>query len=196
MKSARQVILYASVWLACLLAAMAAPRLSRAQPLPKVSAAVTFRCLWWSDLQKNGLNPNSPPPKNTEVTISKWEYTDPIEVPHPDVVDVVVDLRNQLDSPAENLVVDISARWKTGPQRNKARAVWRRGASLKRFTAVRLDARGSLSLRVPVNLAEKMNALSASRSWPWALRVRVAISTASGRPVQKITADLPIIPGD
>jgi hypothetical protein len=196
MKTAHRAILHASVWLACLLTATIAPQLSRAQSPPKVSAAISFRCLWWSDQQKNGLNPNSPPPKNTEVTISKWEYSDPIEVPHPDVVDIVVDLRNQADRPAENLVVDISALWKIGQKKNKARAAWGKPFSLKRMPAIRLEARGAQSFRVPINLAEKMTALSARRFWPWALRAQVTVSTRSGKLLQKITIDLPIIPGD
>lgn len=144
----------------------------------------------------NGLNPNSPPPKNTEVRIEKWEYSDPIGVPHPGVVDVVVDLLNEGDVRVSDLVVDVSAFWKTGPQKSKARARWNRRVSLRRFSAVSLEARGAQTLRAPVNVAEKMKRLAATRSWPWMLRVQVTISTASGKLLRQTTADLPITPGD
>src|SRR5262245_8658291 len=61
---------------------------------PALRADVAFACLWWSEAQMEGLNPNAPPPKRTEVRITKWEYSDPVGVPHPDVVDVVVILAN------------------------------------------------------------------------------------------------------
>jgi hypothetical protein len=163
---------------------------------PNVMAAVTFRCLWWSEEQMKGLNPNSPPPKATEVTIKRWEYSDPIGAPHPDVVDVVVDLRNRTDAPANNLVVYVSALWQIGPQKNKARAVWGKRALLRRFSAVSLDAHGSQTLRAPVNLAEKMKKLVGARSWPWRLRAQITVTSVSGKLLHRNTADLPIIPGD
>ncbi|MGH9769804.1 MAG: alpha/beta hydrolase [Blastocatellia bacterium] len=113
MRTIHLAMLRVSVCLACLLAPAATPHFSWAQPpaasAPNVTATVSFRCLWWSEEQMKGLNPNSPPPKTTEVTIKRWEYLDPIGAPHPDVVDVVVDLRNQTDAPANNPVVYVSA---------------------------------------------------------------------------------------
>jgi hypothetical protein len=194
-----RAILRAPVFLVCSLAGAGATHSSWAQPRvpePKVSATVSFRCLWWSEEQMNGLNPNSPPPKNTEVRIEKWEYSDPIGVPHPDVVDVVVELRNEGEVKAGNLVVDVSAFWMTGPQKSKARARWERRVSLRRFSAVSLEARAAQTLRVGVNVAEKMKKLRATRSWPWTLRAQITVSTASGKLLAKTTADLPITPGD
>jgi hypothetical protein len=187
-------------WLGFLLLLTMMPHFPRAQsPVvsnPKISGAITFRCLWWSDEQKNGLNPNSPPPKTTEVIIDKWEYSDPIEVPHPDVVDLVVDLRNDSNEPAQNLTVNLSVRWQVGPLRNKSRAVWSRAIRLKRFTIDKLDAQSGQTLRVPVNIEKKMMRLFAKGSWPWTLRARVTISGASGRVLHTVESDLPIIPGD
>jgi hypothetical protein len=39
-----------------------------------------------------GITPNAPPPKGTEVKLTKWEYSDPVGVPHPDTVDVLFTL--------------------------------------------------------------------------------------------------------
>jgi hypothetical protein len=188
-----------TVWLGIVLL-LAMPHFPRAQSpvaaTPKISSAISFRCLWWSDEQKNGLNPNSPPPKTTEIIIDKWEYSDPIEVPHPDVVDIVVDLRNDSDEPAQNLTVNFSVRWQVGPLKNKSRAVWGRAFRLKRLSIPQLDAQSGQTLRVPVNIEEKMKRLFAKGSWPWILRARVTISGASGRILHRVESDLPIIPGD
>ena len=52
-----------------------------------------FECLWWSEREMEGINPDRPPPKTTRLRIAKWEYSDPIGVPHPDEVILVVRLR-------------------------------------------------------------------------------------------------------
>jgi hypothetical protein len=190
-----------AIWLVCLLGLGSELIYARAQqastPAPHVSTAITFRCLWWSDEQKNGLNPNAPPPKTTEVILKKWEYSDPIEVPHPDVVDVVVEIRNDSDLPAADLTVDVATRWRIGPLRNEDQATWGKATSAQRLSVASLSPRGTHTLRVPVNLAEKMKQLRPKRTWPWALRAQAtATSAASGKILSTIEADLPITPGD
>lgn len=171
-----------------------------AQPKPvspaKLSAAVTFRCLWWSETQMDGLNPNSPPPKTTEVILKKWEYSDPIGVPHPDIVDLVVELGNDTATALNNLNVNVSARWLIGPQTNKYRAVWRKSASVERLSSFKLDPHGKHTLRIPVNLAEQMKKLEKTRSWPWRLQATILITSGTGKVLLKTQADLPITPGD
>ena len=46
-----------------------------------------------------GLNPNKPPPKETVVRIEKWEYSDPIAVPHPDNVSLIVNVPAEISGP-------------------------------------------------------------------------------------------------
>ena len=144
----------------------------------------------------DGLNPNSPPPKTTEVVLKKWEYSDPIGVPHPDVVDAVMELGNDTDAEVSNLTVNVSTRWLIGPQKNKARAVWGKAASVERLSAFKLDAHAKHTLRIPVNLAEQMKKLEKTRSWPWRLQVSVIITSSSGKVLMRTQADLPITPGD
>lgn len=171
-----------------------------AQPKPapasKLSAAITFRCLWWSEKQMDGLNPNSPPPKTTEVILKKWEYSDPVGVPHPDVVDIVVELGNDADTEATDLTVNVSTRWLIGPQSKKSRAVWGKAASVERLSSFKIAAHGKQALRIPVNLAEQMKRLEKTRSWPWRLQVTVVVTSASGKTLLRKQADLPITPGD
>ena len=45
-----------------------------------------YECLWWSESQMEGLDPNRPPNKETVTVIDRWEYSDPIAVPHPDII--------------------------------------------------------------------------------------------------------------
>lgn len=59
---------------------------------PNITVAGHFECLWWSENQMAGLNPNNPPPKTTPTRLEKWEYSDPIGVPHPDDVTLVLNL--------------------------------------------------------------------------------------------------------
>ena len=87
---------------------------------PAVRAEVAFACLWWSEAQMESLNPNAPPPKNTEVKLTKWEYSDPVGVPHPDTVDVVVSLESA-GQDVSSLEAEVTGEWKNGPLRNAAR---------------------------------------------------------------------------
>jgi hypothetical protein len=188
------------VWLGSVLPLPAAQPFSRTQSAPgssaKVSGTISFRCLWWSDEQKRALDPNTPPPKSTEVTIDKWEYSDPIDVPHPDVVDVVYDLKNETAGPLNNLAVNFTARWQVGPLKNKKRAMWGNPIFLQRQEIAELEAQAVHTLRVPVKVAGKINQLFGAGSWPWTLQVRITVSDAAGRLLHKAQSDLPIVPGD
>lgn len=163
---------------------------------PAVSAGISFRCLWWSEEQKGKFNPNNPPPKTTEVVIQKWEYSDPVEVPHPDVVDVVVEVRSEARAPAEGMTVSVRTSWLTGPVRNRAAASWSRPTEVLRKPGVKVDAGGKITLRVPVDLARKMAQLRPGRSWPWALRVEATVAGARGQTMATAKGELPITPGD
>lgn len=49
-----------------------------------------YECVWWSADQMQDFDPNNPPLKSTRIQIKRWEYSDPVGVPHPDVVTLVV----------------------------------------------------------------------------------------------------------
>src|ERR1035438_1215330 len=85
-----------AILLCCLVGTTAHSQESASQPAkPELAVEVSFSCLWWSEAQMEGLNPNAPPPKETETKLTKWEYSDPIGVPHPDVFDIAVALNNK-----------------------------------------------------------------------------------------------------
>lgn len=89
-----------------------------------LTANASFHCLWWSEAEMENLDPNSPPPKRTDVMIKKWEYSDPVGIPHPDVVDLVMEIRNKGQSQSPQLVADISGQWRIGPIASQRKAVW------------------------------------------------------------------------
>jgi len=163
----------------------------------KVRVDVGFRCLWWSPAQMEGMNPNTPPPKNTEVTLSKWEYTDPVGVPHPDVVDIVATLANDTAAASPPLEVEVAGEWKTGPMGSAARAVWGERSVLRTFQDVAVPAGGSQEIRVPVDLKQAMDRLEPQKRWPHALRITVTVRRpGSTQAVAERQAELPIRAGD
>lgn len=163
---------------------------------PEISTRVSFRCLWWSAEQMIGLNPNAPPPKTMDVPIQKWEYSDPIGVPHPDVVDLVIEVRNE-SAVAADLVAEAKARWRIGPFSDEGRAEWGEEAPLRREGPFDLGPHQSRTIRIPIDLAGKMTKLQSTAAWPYALRVDVAIAqVGSGGVVGSAGSELPILRGD
>ena len=165
---------------------------------PDLSTEVSYRALWWSLEQMNGMNPNAPPPKTTEVQLGKWEYSDPIGVPHPDVVDVTVVVENHSNQPAINVVIAVGSRWSVGPMKDKVKAAWESDAftPIYRSQVMTIAPHGRQLLKVPVDLAAKMKSLEAAGSWPWALETQAITSAAGVATSVKTRAVLPITPGD
>lgn len=184
---------------ACSSAAVPGADASAAQA--KVTAAlqvdVAFACLWWSEAQMEGLNPNAPPPKQTEVRITKWEYSDPVGVPHPDVVDIVVTLVDTNTRALSNLEVEVATEWNEGSSRGAAGAVWSRSTVIQSFPSASIGSSGRQILRVPVNLKAKMDSLGKQKKWPYALRATVTVrERSSAQPIVQTRAELPIRRGD
>jgi hypothetical protein len=191
----KRVAMLASV--VTILAACSSPGPPETAGAGEVRLDLGFSCLWWSTAQMEGMNPNAPPPKNTEVRLSKWEYSDPIGVPHPEVVDVVITLTNSGRQPLSNLEVEVASQWRRGPLQHSAQAVWGERAVLKSFQKVNVPAAGSHNLRLPVDLRTMMEALDKEQLWPHALRVMVSVRLpGKAQPLVQAQAELPIIPGD
>lgn len=165
--------------------------------LARLSADITFRCLWWSEDQMEGLNPNSPPPKRTEVTIQKWEYTDPVGTPHPDTIDVVVALIADGSTPVTGVSADVSGQWRIGPANSPKNATWSEQRSLQKWQGLTITPGTATVLRVPVNVAGRISELEAKHKWPWGFRVALTVqSTGAAEPVLMRDMELPIRPGD
>lgn len=163
----------------------------------KVSASIEFRCLWWSEAQMEGLNPNAPPPKTTDVQIKKWEYSDPVGVPHPDVVDIVVKLKNNTAQSLSNLEADVSGQWMTGQAEKRAGASWADPIPLKTVQDILIAPGATESLRIPIDVKTKMEALEKIHKWPYSLRAIVKVSApGSSEPLAIVKVELPITPGD
>lgn len=163
-----------------------------------LSAEVTFHCLWWSDDQMEGFDPNSPPPQTTDVTIQKWEYSDPVGVPHPDTVDVVIKLTNTGTSPITDVVAVLNGQWRTGPlNKSGAQAAWNKPKQIHTWKGLTVDPGASIEVRTPVNLAVRMTELEKKRFWPWMFRALLTIHTVEGsKPLLNREGSLPIQPGN
>lgn len=73
-----------------------------------LDAKLRYECLWWSPQQMENLNPNMPPPKATRVAIDRWEYSDPVGVPNPDSVILVITLRA---ATAQEVKLAVKTQW-------------------------------------------------------------------------------------
>lgn len=163
---------------------------------PQLRTAIEFKCLWWSSAEMVGINPNAPPPKTTETRIAKWEYSDPVGVPHPDTVDIVIALDNS-GAPLRELEVAATGQWRTGPLHNESGAGWSEPFAFQTFNGVSVVAPETKTLRIPVDLKARMDSLERQGAWPYALRVSVSVRVrGTGNPVAQATAELPIRPGD
>lgn len=164
---------------------------------PSIAVQVRFTSLWWSKAQMEGLNPNAPPPKNTEVELTRWEYTDPIGVPHPDVVNAVVTLENRGTQRVADLIVKTDGDWKTGPRATEASASWGEGVVLAKTDHVEVPAGSTHSIRVPIDVKRMMDTLERQKKWPYALRVSVSVEQPGAKePLARAQVEFPIRPGD
>jgi len=195
----RHYLLQATAGLLCCCATMLACAQNAKPPSADktVLANISFACLWWSESQMEGMNPNSPPPKNTEVKLAKWEYSDPIGVPHPDVVDAIVTVNNQTGAALSNLEVEVTVQWKTGPSRKASAAVWTSSSVLKQFRDIKVEPGAQQTVRMPVDLKKEMDELEKQNKWPFALRVSAEVRQIGvAAALSETRADLPITPGD
>lgn len=152
-----------------------------------------FVCVWWSESQMNGLDPDNPPPKRTSVSLDRWEYTDPVGVPHPDTFDVVATVTAD---PHSGGAVRLAAaqRWLIGPIGDRDRATWSEWSALPVVEAA-VDRNGSGVLRVAtIDLAQRQSMLYADDMWPWMYEVRA--TARAGRSAVATGRTLPIHPGD
>jgi hypothetical protein len=152
-----------SIALLCLLSGGIAAAASRLE--------AHYECYWWSEDQMVGLNPNKPPPKETRVRIERWEYSDPIGVPNPDEVILVIHLGS---TPPD--AVSVRASWLTKK--------W--STPELRTLAVRRDGEQVAEVKIPVRqFIYQMH--------PKKLR---SVITVKDQKDQVTTVDLPIVVGD
>lgn len=152
-----------------------------------------FQCLWWSPVQMEGMNPDAPPPKNTPTEISKWEYSDPVGVPHPDQVDLIGENKG---GGAEEAYAVVERRWKVGPLKNRKKAIWERW-ELSTSSSIKLPVKGDFKIGT-VDIKGKMEPLFAKDRWPFELEMRVTLYSdhTKKKTLSVLKANLPLAPGD
>lgn len=156
---------------------------------------VEFHSMWWSESQMEGLDPDNPPAKRTEVVLQAWEYTDPIGVPNPDTVDIVATLHGvPEDTP---VAMAARTRWKIGPLEDEKGAEWTAGDGLAAAGSRSKRADGAHVMRWQgIDLSARQRELFATGRWPWALEAVVTAKSPDGHFNAKATAILPILPAD
>ena len=162
-----------------------------------LAAHVRFTAMWWSEAQMEGLNPNNPPPKNTEVVLTRWEYTDPVGVPHPDTVDAVVTVENRGKFPSPDVTATVESEWNIGPLDDKSAAKWDKAVVLTKTDRFQIPAASTHTTRVPVDLKAVMDRLEREQRWPHALRITVTVDEVGGKPaIARAQVEFPIRRGD
>jgi hypothetical protein len=142
-----------------------------------------------------GMDPNNPPPKETRVELRQWEYTDPIGKPHPNVIEVAVQIRNDSGREVDAIIPEVEIQWLEGALSKKASADWGEKIPLPKPTPFSLISGRSKTTRIPVDVAAEMATLAPVHRWPWSLRALIT-TRAAGIVVGSTLLELPIIPGD
>jgi hypothetical protein len=166
---------------------------------PPLTVTVEFRALWWSLDQMEGLDLDAPPPKETEVVLDTWEYTDPIGVPNPDRFDIVVRIENTGEQPVGAVELRTTTRWGIGPLYGDSAETWRDADAIPNLGPVSVAATESQLLRLgTIDLKSIQNDLYDRDLWPWVFEVTVSVFHPSmeGGPLLTRTVRLPIYPGD
>jgi hypothetical protein len=167
----------------------------RADSAGTLSTSATFECLWWSQAQMDGLDPNHPPPKETRVALTRWEYSDPVGVPHPDVVDLVVQIKNTSGDAVSEVSPAVQIQWLEGPLAKKQAAAWSPLTALPAQEAASIPAQQTRAFRYPIDVSDKMAQLAKQHGWPWSMRA-VVTTRVAGTAAGSARFELPIIPGD
>jgi hypothetical protein len=173
------------------------PPADERSPAADLAVQVRFTAKWWSEAQMDGLNPNNPPPKTTEVELKRWEYTDPVGVPHPDSIEAVVTVENRAEAPSGDLMATVTGEWNIGPLDDRSAAQWDQPTVLVKTDRFRIPARSTHTTRVPVDLKTIMDRLEREHRWPHALRLTVTVDEVGGKPaVARAQVEFPIRRGD
>jgi hypothetical protein len=98
-------------------------------------------------------------------------------VPHPEVVDLAIQIHNDSATALEGATVEVESQWLEGQQSRKASAVWRNRMPVGKPLTVRIPPNEKQTVTVPIDLAEKMKALGATNRWPWAVRTFVYVES-------------------
>jgi hypothetical protein len=145
-----------------------------------------------------GLDPDAPPPKQTEVILQRWEYSDPIGVPHPDKFTVVVTIANRSTQSLE-LQLHGLPRWKIGSIRREQGATWQTAQELQPLGPLRISAGEIQTVRfADIDLKAIQDRLFEQDQWPWLFEIKMlAYMSGKTKPMlAKTVAQLPIRPGD
>jgi hypothetical protein len=110
-----------------------------------------YECFWWAPEQMVDFDPSHPPPKTTRIRLDHWEYSDPVGVPHPDTVILVVTLRS---ATSRDLALSVRTRFLTG--------AWTKSTTAS-SQKISLAAGVAQTLEIPIPVALMINQHDATR---------------------------------
>lgn len=164
----------------------------------KLSINTVFHASWWSPVQMENMDLDNPPTKNTDVIIDKWEYSDPVGVPHPDAVELAIELTTT-DAGIDKVYVVAIQRWKIGSITKQASAQWTKNINLNIANPVKLvPGRTTKTLIKNIDLKKIQEESFKKRQWPWLMEIQLMIFHDS-KHTQLLgtkTVSLPMIPAD
>ena len=164
----------------------------------RITIGSEFHTLWWSTEQMENIDLDKPPEKTTDVVIDKWEYSDPVGVPHPDSVDLLVNLTVN-DAKVAQVYLAANQRWKIGSIASSKTAQWGKSSPINVTNPVKLETGKKTEVYIRgINLKTVQEQNFARNQWPWEMEIQIAIY---GDPkltqlLGKTTAKLPMTPGD
>ena len=168
-------------------------------PMPTIEVRLVFRALWWSESQMDALDVNNPPDKDTEVFLERWEYSDPIGIPHPDRVDVLAIVNPGTISGGHEIDLHGTARWRVGPRADESAASWTEPEPLPAIVPVTLVAGQEVRIHLDtIDIRSMQENLQPRDAWPWTyeINVRATTSSVSSIATPPASARLPILLGD
>jgi len=151
--------------------------------LPPVSDALAgelhFGANWWTTDQMEDLDPDNPPPKADNIKLEVWDPSDPVGTPHPDVIDVVINIQNYtLES---SIRLKAESRWLIGDfYGDQSSGEWTNFQPLSDPIVVEIDRKTTREVTVSqIPVRKKLDALAQNNQWAYLLEVSVVVESTS-----------------
>ncbi len=152
---------------------------SSAPASPVVDVDLLFVAEWWSEDQMDGLNLNDPPPKNTKISLERWEASDPVGTPHPEEFDIVAIIKTTLE--VQHAWIDIEWRWSIGGLSQRSTKRWTSWESAARTGPLTLVSNSDMKVVLHTfQIDELQQQLYERNQWPWVLEARAVVTSDDG----------------
>jgi len=150
-------------------------------PTIAVEVEIKFIANWWTVEQMEDLDPDDPPIKKDRIDLQKWDPSDPVGTPHPDIIDVTVSIQNLVSEYSTK--VHANYRWLVGPISKKSDAQWTDVEPMTINHLIQQTAQPDMELSMgTLKIKDKLYTLFQSDQWAYTLEVTVFGSSVKGEP--------------